>query len=273
MTALITVNGLDLSSIGMYIAFAPEVFGGPMMSNPSLDILGRAGSLQAPPSKMAPRVLTLTGSIDPSARTVAALQAAVQQAKDVFYAGNLTLATTDTAGTVRQIGCRVRSFDAKPRLDKQHWQSAQVADVTVKVLCDDPTWRDVQPYYVGCPTAATRYALPLGTAPTNAIINVMGAATNPIVTYRNAAGDIVWQLTFTITLAATNDWLKIDTAKGRLTKSLSGTVTSAYDVLTSGQTDFPRPFDPQDGDVTTTQWPTLEISSGSMESLFWKRWL
>lgn len=272
-TVILTVNGTDLSGLGAYVTAAPGIFGGPDRQIGTAAILGRAGAFLLSPSVMAPRRLVLKGFIDPTARTVAALQSALQQVRDVFYQGYLTVASTDTAGTVRQISGLLQSFESDVRLGRLHFQSAQVADFTATILCDDPFWREVQPFFVGAPTAGTRYSIPLGTAPSSPIINVMGSATNPVVTYRDGWGNAVWTITATITLAATNDWLSFNCQTGRVTKYVSGTATSVYDVITAGQTDFPRPFDPQDGDVTTSQQPTIETSAGSLEALYYKRYL
>lgn len=272
-TVVLTVNGLDLSGIGLYVTMAPGVFSAVARPSKTTQVLGRHGALLLPPYTSQSRKLVLKGFADPAARTVAGLQSALQQARDIFHAGLLTIATTDTAGTVRQIDGVLESFDADPRMGKLHFQSAQVADFTATIICGDPTWREVQPWSVACPTAGTRYSLALGTSPSMGWIRLMGAATNPVVTYRNAYGDPVWTLTFTTTLTGTTDWLDLDMVRGNIWQWRSGTRTSGLSLLTSGQQDWPRPFDPQDGDVTTTQWPTLETSSGSAEALYHKRHL
>lgn len=114
----------------------------------------------------------------------------------------------------------------------------------------------------------TRTAVPIGTAESKPVITVHGggaAMTNPTITVRNAAGDIVQTMLFTASLGA-NDALRIDSARSTVSKIASGTVT---DGLAAGYWlygDFPilRPYD---GNVELGAYPSVELSSATGAAL------
>jgi phage-related protein len=114
-----------------------------------------------------------------------------------------------------------------------------------------------------------RTGIPLGTAVSAPLIRVLGAATNPVITYRDKSGAVRQSMTLTITLAAT-DYLEIDCELFTITKYVSGVASNGITLLTAG--DFIA-LDPQDGDYANGVWPTLEISAGSAEVLYRKAWL
>lgn len=267
MTAIL-INGIDIgTNFGWYADDVPRWLDGTTRLSSPAALIGRMGSFETGVT-YGPRELQIAGTI--RSTTVQLLRDAEHQIRDLLHSGNLTIQVNDGSTPTRIVRGSLRTLAISPLVPSLSGLAVRVA---ASFLCGDPTWRSLDPYFVAAPTAATRYSLPLGTAPSNPIINIMGSSTNPVITYRNAAGTAVWTLTITLTLAATNDWLKLDCTRGTITKSVDGTVTTVYDVLTSGQSDFPRAFDPQDGDYTTSQWPTIDCSSGSAEAIYHKRYL
>lgn len=273
MPASILVNGQDLSTIGVYVAFAPGLGDAPDRSVETHQLLGRAGSLLSGPVRHGPGVVVLEGSIDPAARTVAALEEARRVAKDLFTSGPVSLVFTDTAGVVKRFeGLRAR-FRSSPRLNKQHVLATQVADFSVSVVCPSPFARDLEPTILAMPTAGTRYPVALGTAPSG--FKARATVSNPVFTYRTAGGVPVWTLTITKTATASEDWFDLDATTARIWYYDNGVRSDALaaEYLTGGQVDWPRPLDPQDGDYATSQWPTLECSVANAELLYWRWWL
>lgn len=111
-----------------------------------------------------------------------------------------------------------------------------------------------------------RTACPLGTAESRPVITVHGggaALTNPVITIRNAAGDIVQSMSFTVSLGA-NDALRVDCARASATRVTAGAPTDALAAgyWPSGSGDFPvlRPYD---GFVEAAVYPTVELSSSA----------
>jgi hypothetical protein len=118
----------------------------------------------------------------------------------------------------------------------------------------------------GYALSTTRVACPQWTAETRPVILVHGggaALTNPVVTMRNAGGDSVQSVGFTVSLGA-NDALRIDCARGLVSKIASGVVSDALAAgyWTSG--DFALVFRPLvDGNPEAGAYPSLELSASS----------
>jgi hypothetical protein len=118
----------------------------------------------------------------------------------------------------------------------------------------------------GYALSTTRVACPQWTAESRPVIVVHGggaALTNPVVTMRSAGGDPVQSVGFTVSLGA-NDALRIDCARGLVSKIASGTVSDALAAgyWTSG--DFGLVFRPMiDGNPEVGAYPSLELSASS----------
>lgn len=271
MPASITVNGQSLEALGFYVAEGPGLLDGPDIAAPGVDLVDRAGALLTVPRATRRRAARLEGSLDPSARTIDALHAANRVLKDLLGGGLLEIIVTDSSDNATvHVGVMTR-YSAKPRLGKLHFQSATVLDVEV-ALSLEPTSADAQPTLRSLAVAGTRYDIPLGTAPSAYILNIMGVANNPVVTARAAGGALLWQLTFTKNLDTTNKWLSLDARTGRIWLYESGVKTDGIALLTGGQADWPKALDPHDGDYGTSQYMTLEVSPGTGEVLYWKRY-
>lgn len=116
----------------------------------------------------------------------------------------------------------------------------------------------------GYALSTTRVACPIGTAESRPVILVHGggvAMTNPTVTLRNAAGDVVQTMAFTVSLGTTAA-LRIDCARMTASVITAGTITDALALgyWTSG--DFPV-LRPSDGWVESAAYPSVELSSNT----------
>lgn len=117
----------------------------------------------------------------------------------------------------------------------------------------------------GYALTTTRVACPIGTAESRPVILVHGggaAMTNPVITIRNAAGDSVQTAGFTVSLGA-NDALRIDCARGSVSKIAAGVITDglAASYWTSG--DYVLVLRPADGWVESAVYPSVELSSST----------
>lgn len=272
MAATVTVNGIDLSSLGVYVAFAPNHRTTATRQIGRAPVLGRDGGVDTGSLVVGPRRFSLTGTIDPSARTVAALASATDLCNDLFWSGRLSIIYTDTAGNTLLVEADTLRVSIAPRLNKEHFQAATVADLTVDLEQASPTQRSVEPTLLALPTANARYSVALGTAPSRYKFRAMGAS--PALTYRTAGGDTVWTVTLTKSITANEDWFDFDATTGRIWYSDNGVVSDAIAAgyLTGGNQDWPKGLDPQDGDYRTSQWPTVSCNVAA-ELLYWKEWL
>lgn len=132
--------------------------------------------------------------------------------------------------------------------------------VSLSFVVPDGTARRLQPD--GYALTTSRTSCPIGAVESRPAILVHGGGaslTNPVVTIRNAAGDIVQTMGFTVVLGA-NEALRIDGARCLTSKIASGVVTDAVQAgyWTSGDYPVLRPYD---GWVESAVYPTVELSS------------
>lgn len=124
-------------------------------------------------------------------------------------------------------------------------------------------WRNAPDGYA---LTTSRTSCPIGTAESYPVILVHGggaALTNPVITVRNAAGDVVQTMAFVVSLGA-NDALRIDSARAQVSKVTSGVITDALAAgyWPSGSGDFPL-LRPYDGWIENGVYPTVELSSST----------
>lgn len=212
------------------------------------------------------RELQIAGTM--KSTTVQLLRDAEHQIRDLLNAGVSTIQVNDGSTPTRTVRGSLRSLSMTPLVPSLGGLATRVQ---ASFLCPDPTWKAIEPTVRHLVAAATRYDLALGTAPSMPIIEIMGAATTPTVTYRDAGGQSVWALTLP-TLTSTESML-IDCTRGVITKYASGVATDGISLLTAGQTYFPKPFDPQDGNYALAFYPSIETSTGTGRAIYYKRWL
>ena len=266
MTA-IRVNGIDLADrFGFYADTISGWLGMTTLATPAVSVYGRDGGVALPASVGAGRAVQI--GLTTQATTQEIRRERERGLAALLRAGRIRFHVDDGLTGPVQIEGRLRALTILPFGPSL---SPLASRATIDLLCDDEVyWRDVEPTTRALAVAGTRYPVPLGTAPSSPIIRIMGSATDPSVTYRDAGGAAVRTMGFTVTLAST-DYLDIDMRRGRIQKVASGVATNGIALLTSGQ--FPWALDPQDGERETAAWPTLEVSTGTGEVLFWRQWL
>jgi phage-related protein len=261
----ITINGKTLSSLSAYVYETADARHVAPRRFPAAALYGRAGAAPGTPV-IGARTLTIGGRIVTSANTVAARVAAEHVLKDHLSNAGLMAVTIDE-GTSPDltIDGLLESLAITPI---GHPLQAVVSEFSAVLTCPDAIWRDsAGPIVVSAPTAATRYNLPLGTAPSTPRLTVLGAATTPTVTIRDSGGTA--QVTLVFATLASTDTLEVDCAAGTITKYASGTAANGISQLTSGT--FPFRLDPAWGDYGNSRWPTVETSDGDVEVLYSKR--
>lgn len=256
MTWNLSVNGIDLTTYGFTINTTDGVFDGGVRTLIAVPVAGSAG-IMVTGGIESPRVVELSGSLTSAAKTVAGRLANEDAFKDLVRGGLVRLTRDDGSTTVRTITGHVERLGLTTI---GHPVAPTDLRVTLRLACLESYWQAVEPS--SRVLGATRATLVLGTAPSTPIIRIMGSATNPVVTYRDAGGTAQRTITLTITLAATTDWIDLDMRTRKITKYLSGVVTNGYTTM-STTSNFPFAFDPQDGDFFTSAWPTLEVSAGT----------
>ncbi|HEV8455174.1 MAG TPA: hypothetical protein VGQ24_09800 [Gemmatimonadales bacterium] len=264
----LTVNGTDPAAAGFFFTFGSDgVFDAVNRTAQLLNVSGRAGTIFGNPVQEGVRLIQIRGLLTSTAKTAAAREIAEDKFKDMMRAGLVRLVRTSSSNVPRCIeGFTTGPIKITP---VGNLLDATDSQAELTLTCQDSYWRDIEPTLRGCPAAATRYTLPLGTAPSTALIRNVGAANTPVITYRDAGGAIIWQLTIGHNLAATNDWFDSDMRSGKFTKWASGVTSNGIGGLSGS---FPVVFDPQDGDYVTSQWPTIETSLGTLDVLYWKQW-
>lgn len=255
-----TINGVDPRTLGLIISDVSGWLDAAAASRPATTIPGRAGqrALTLAPD-LAPRRLVARGIV--AATSVQAARDSLDALRALFDAPSLAVSFTDAP--TRAVMAALEAFTV-PVAPAQ--MIARQLPVEITLLALDPIATDV----AGTVVSATSVAapLPLGTAPSAPVLRILGPATNPVVTYRDARGVARQTLGLTVTLAAT-DYVEVDAGAMTITKVASGVSTNAITLLTSG--DFPI-FDPLDGDRAAGAWPTLEVSAGTVEALYWRGW-
>ncbi len=137
------------------------------------------------------------------------------------------------------------------------------------ITCYNPYWYDRTPTSFGA-AAATRVLVPAGTAPTRMRLYICGAYTNPTLTLRDRAGNILAQLTFTVTAADNTYYLDLvfdgQQRADQFVNQVRASVSNASTFL--GQTQSLGQFvaDPLKG-------CTIETSAGSLSGLAWRAYL
>jgi hypothetical protein len=274
MTWAVYLNETPLDSIGIWVEDISARFHGVQRTYPTIALPGRQGVVLAAEPETSARLLTISGTIDPAARTLTARSTAEDRLKALAYGALIKVITDDDETAPRQIDGVCEDVRITPVV---HPMVTQLSRFQLTVKCPDPTWYDVTGQLIGF--NATPSPVPLGTAPSGGLIRVAAPSwsanvTNPVVVYRNAAGVTLQTLGFTLTLVAGNDYLEIDLDRQTIVEYQSGVVRNAIGDLTSGEF---FALDPMDGDPFSASYPSLALtSSGGTPAGQWlgpRRWL
>jgi phage-related protein len=132
----------------------------------------------------------------------------------------------------------------------------------IDIECFDPRIFAVSASQVGS-IGNSDVPIPLGSAPSFPTLSVTGSGSFTI-TYKNYAATVLKELTIT----GASPTVTINMATGQITDS-GGNALDHFDV----DSDHPWGLDPDDGDYTASQWPTLRCGSGTMTCDYTKAWL
>lgn len=262
------VNDFDTRLLGFY---PPGTTGGPGITGwadglalkPSLATLpGRAGALvlQSSVGPSDPRQVVVSGTL--RGATVAALIAARKELKARCSAGLVELRFADDSAVALLGYCTGMAASGISPMLLRPW-----CELALTFTCPDPYAYTKSPTVVGF--GASAIPCPLGSGPVAPLLRIFGAATNPVVTLRNAVGAALATAGFTITLGA-NDYLEADCGAMQVSKCVAGTITRDDTLLTSGNF---LTLDPTDGGYGTATWPTLEVSAGTAEAIYRRAWV
>jgi len=273
MAWAVYLNEVNLSTIGAYAMRLVGYTSAPTRSYPTLALPGRQGVVLTADPEMSARTLQVQLAIATPSNTIGARASAEDDLKALAYDALVKVVVDDDVNAPRQIDGVCQACEITTR---QHPVDAVVSEVTLSILCPDPTWYDVTGQLIGFGTTAS--AVPLGTAPSGGIIRIapLGATNvvDPTVTYLNAAGVTVQTLGFSGTLTATTDYLEIDLDRQTVVEYASGVAGNAISWLASGNF---FALDPMDGDVLNASYPKLKVSATSgTPTATWtgvRRWL
>jgi len=257
----LTINDKDLTTEYGFSVIEPRHFlSGPRFTFPRTPIAGRLGAFldSGVTGEWAP--FTVRGEFSP---TTLADRLAKLDKMQRDLAGEVEIVTTEDTGR------RWRGY-----LDNsasEVWDAARAwyllpfkADLSFTLVARE----DIEGTSVALTTTARQ--VPLGTASSGGLVTIMGAATNPVLTYADAGGNTVQTMTFTITLAASNDFLEVDLDKQTILKSVSGTRTTDNSIPTAGKF---FSLDPADAAPAGPVWPSLKLSAGTGLIAYRRRWL
>jgi phage-related protein len=136
--------------------------------------------------------------------------------------------------------------------------------LSLSVIFPDPRRYQLSANAEGFSGSATD--MPMGTAPVWPSISIAGAATDPLLTYKHDDGTTLATMDFTITLGG-GATLVIDMDAKTIIENPGG--INRMSNLTAG--DF-FALDPNDGDFVTSDWPTLQVDSGSGTANYNRAW-
>ena len=139
--------------------------------------------------------------------------------------------------------------------------------VVIECIAPIPYSEDRSALSVGFTT--TPGMCPLGTAYTEPEIVIHGPSTNPIITQRTAWGEVVGSMQLTVTLAASNDYVRILCKEKVIYTSINQVVTKATAILIAGH--FMR-LEPRHAEPAAGLYPTLEVTQGQGEAIYPRRW-
>ena len=271
----LSINGTPVSSLGWWIELVPDARSTLATTHQTVGTQYGRGALVAGLAGFKPRVLAFRGGVLDSANTTTALVTAIERLKDLIEnSGLLTLKWDDGTTFLREIDA-VPTGLSLPEPSGHPFLAVKETLAVSFLSAPESDWRALAGSSVALAAAATRYQVPLGTAPSPPIIRIQAVgsnAVNPVVTIRDAAGVAQITLTFTVTLVSNEDFLDIDCERGVLELSDNGVRSNANSLLTSGSASFPFSLQPAWGDREGGFWATVEVSAGQGEVLYAKRY-
>jgi hypothetical protein len=263
-TFIVTVDGVDLSTLGFTVASMPGWSSAPQVARRVVYPTGVSAGMVSPVAEYGPRVLTLSGFIDGA--TATARRATLRGIYSHLSRGLQKITFGDSPS--QYIGGFLQGVPVSPYGPALEFLPNAATLVTFEFLCPDGAFYDTSATVVGL--SNTPAAILTGTHPTGAggVFQVNGSATNPILRLRNSAGDVVGEMVFTVTLSS-GHWLRIYPDLEAVVH-FNGTVEqNGAGFLTGGA--FFR-VSPEFGVFRSSQWPTVQVTSGTGTYTFERKW-
>jgi hypothetical protein len=267
-TGILTLNGTDAETLGFSPVSFEGMLGAPARTYNLLPIPGLPGGIDPGVAPMeAARTIKITGLVQAASKT--ALETTLDVIKEACGAG-LVAITGPYAPTRAWYGL-LQPFDANPEVPTV---LNGIALIQLEFVCPSPYAVDLTPATIAF--GATAVEIPLGTAPStgrdnlSAIITITGAATTPIVTYKDRDGVTQGTLSFSGYSPLAGDTAVADLGRRLIYKFVSGVRTNAFSALAAGYI-WPR-LDPIDASVSGALWPTLATSAGSGSITYYRMW-
>lgn len=240
-TGLLTLNGVDLATLGAELVREEGLFDGLRATVPTEALAtGGAGHVLAAPSPLAgPREVTLTLAV--GASTNADLRTVLRTLRGLCAQTPLTLGfpAFDVARHVVGYATRLSIVVADPQTQ------AKTAAVTLTLTCPDPAQVDAT--QTTLVVATTPVACPVGTLFHVATAAFTGPCTSPGIQIVDGNAVVRAALAFTGLVLGTGDTLTVDGLTHAATKVLGGVSSSALANRTAGR---PLRVDPAWGSCT-----------------------
>lgn len=269
MAATLTVDNLDLSTLGVWVVDAPAWRDAARRSLSVVPLPGRSGGYYGTTPTLEGRDHRFVTHF--RAATLAALETGSNLLRDRLLAGVVTLRLDDGVNAAKMIrGVCVDPPTFTPY--GTHPMQALVHEIAFTVRCQDAHWSDVRFSSVAATAANVRVPVPLGTAASPYLLRVHGATSNPFsIILARPNGAELQRMTFALALTS-SQWLDVDAFAYRVERvDASGVRTNAAgpSVWTAGE--WLR-LDPFDGAFALSSFPTIRTTSGSLELLYPLRW-
>ena len=267
MIGMLTINGQEAeATFGIIVTNFGGDLGAPSRGLSLLGIPSLPGALDP---GLTPNEATRTFTVEfmVQAASDATVHATLDDIKEVCGTGLVEIQTTYS--TTRALYGVLASCDASGH---RPWIAGWVSG-SMTFVCPMPYWIALTHDTIGF--TSTAVDIPLGTAPStgrdawSAIIEIVGAAMTPTLTYSNASGDPVSTMIFTNTIAAGDSQI-IDCGRRKVWRVTSGTWANGMGDLTAGYA-WPA-LSPDDGYVAGSLWPKLKVSTGSASIRYFKHY-
>lgn len=263
------VNGVDTASLGFVLDDVAGAFDSVERTDALLEGPQTVGALVPDlAGHVAPRAVSFGGLV--LADTATDLETAKDRLKALCGAGVVELRLVAKDVVLRGRLQALTLTHTEPQLRSAY----PAARASLRFLCADPYAWDRTAQLIGF--GSTRVALNLGTAPSvgrswwSAILTIAGAASTPILTESDAAGNVLRTMSFTGWSPTSSDAIEIDLGRGLVTRITAGVRSNGMADLAAGYA-FPL-LDPADGDYAAGLFPGLAVSSGTGTIRYYRAW-
>ena len=240
------VDGTDLSTLGVVIEDVRRYRDGVTMKLPNASVPGRFGHvLLTRLGRPDTRLIEVRGWIIPSDESLTTLLSNNDKIKYLLRRGDHNVTFSDAPTRYHIVRMETpQALTVDPAL-------IQIAHrIRWRLRAVDPRSFSTTQDSIAFSTAT---AMPQGSAPTFPTINIVGAWSGGVITYKAFSGATVQTMDFTGVTVGAGNTFSIDTRTGIITNN----GIWQPDALVGG--DF-IVLDPNDGDFTASEWPTLEIT-------------